>query len=184
MRLLTSGVVLASVACLTACGAKVVVDGTGGMVGTGGSPSTTGPESTVSTGTTPMTTVTSSGTGVSCPDPFPGIEASCDQEGQVCQVPGACCEGSAICKGGFWQFNGPLCDMPCGGDCGPGDFSCAVGKLCVTLLGKITTYQCADSPCDAGLDCSCAAPLCEAEGLICNNIQDGFKVLCDCNGDC
>jgi hypothetical protein len=35
------------------------------------------------------------------------------------------------------------------------------------------------SPCEGALSCSCAASLCANEGMMCNNIQMGFKVLCD-----
>jgi hypothetical protein len=64
-------------------------------------------------------------------------------------------------------------------DCGPDGFACAVGFVCVAYIAQITTYQCAASPCAGGLGCDCAAQLCAAEGLACNNVEQGFKVLCD-----
>lgn len=189
MRILASGLILASAAGLAACGGKVIVDG-GGTAGAGGasasaSSSASTVTSTSASSSTSTSASTSTGAGGGCPSPFPGIEAPCDQEGQSCQVPHACCGGSAVCKGGLWTFEGAFCNSLCGPDCGPDEFVCAPASVCVTFLGKITTYQCAESTCpEGGLACGCAAPLCAAEGLICNNIQDETKVLCDCNGDC
>lgn len=174
--------VAASLAGIGACGGRVVVD----VTGNGGASSSA---STASTGPGPSTTVASSsstGAGGGCPAaPFPSVEGACTQEGLACPVPNACCGGQAVCMGGFWTYQAtPPCNMPCSPDCGPGGFACAGGKVCVTFLGKTTTYQCADPPCQGPLTCGCAAPLCMIEGLVCNNIQDGFKVLCDCNGPC
>jgi hypothetical protein len=97
----------------------------------------------------------------------------------MCPVPNACCSGSAVCKAGFWQFVGPLCGQPCTPDCGPDGFACTPGTLCVAYIGMITTYQCRVSPCFEQPSCTCTEPLCEEQGMKCNNIQDGFKVLCD-----
>jgi len=175
---------------LAACGGRVVVDGSGGSSnGSGGnaSSSSSGAGASTTTSSSSVTTVSSSsgGTGGGCPNPFPGVEAPCDLEGQTCKVPNACCGGQALCKGGFWTFLGPFCNIGCAPDCGPGGFACQNDKVCATFLGKITTYQCADDPCPPqALACSCAKPLCAAQAMVCNNIQDGFKVLCDCNGPC
>lgn len=84
-----------------------------------------------------------------------------------------------MCKGGFWQFLPPLCDAPCGPECGPDEFACQPGAVCVTYIGSITTYQCRVNPCFEGLGCGCVESYCAEQGMSCNNIQDGFKVLCD-----
>jgi hypothetical protein len=179
---------------LTACGGKVVVDaGSGGAGGSGGAPSSSitsssaivASSSIVSSSSNVTASVSSSGTGVTCPDPFPGIEAPCPVEGQVCTAPLACCGGKAQCTNGFWKYSGDLCQQPCTPPCGPDNFACLPGTVCVAYIGKITTYQCEKAPCaPGGIDCGCAAPLCAQEGMVCNNIQDGFKVLCDCQGQC
>ena len=171
---------------LVACGGKVVVDGTGstdGTGGTGGTSSSSSNSASASASSSSASASSSSGAG-GCPSAFPGIAASCDQEGLICDVPNACCGGQAECKGGLWTFDGPPCNEPCAPDCGPNGFACEVGTLCVAFLGKSTTYQCSVSPCFEKLGCGCVDSLCAAEGMVCNNIQDGFKVLCDCNGPC
>jgi hypothetical protein len=185
MRILASWLlpVSAAASLTAACGAHVVVDGSGGMNGTGGTSSSASSSATASSTATSSSSSSSSGGG--CPPSGPDVEAVCEQEGEVCAVPNACCGGQAVCKGGFWTFEGPFCNMPCEPECGPDGFACAVGKTCVTFLGKITTYRCIDDPCPPqALDCACATPACMTEGMICNNIQDGFKVLCDCVGGC
>jgi len=173
---------LASLAALAlaACGGNVVVDGTGGTGGTGGSTSTTSTSSSSSSSSTTSSSSSSSGTVTTCPDPFPGVEAPCTEEGQVCGVPLACCGGHATCTGGRWTYQEQPCAQPCGLDCGPDGFSCQGGALCVALIGETTRYQCAADPCaGAPLACSCAQPLCANGMLTCNNIQQDFKVLCD-----
>ena len=192
MRILTYWLFPACVA-LGACGGKVVIDASGGTGGTGGSGGTGGTGGTsssssnsasASASSSSASASSSSGAGGGCPSAFPGIAASCDQEGLICDVPNACCGGQAECKGGIWTFDSPLCDGPCAPDCGPDGFACEVGTLCVAFLGKTTTYQCSFSPCFEKLSCVCVESLCAAGGMVCNNIQDGFKVLCDCNGPC
>ena len=181
MRILACWLLPACIA-LTACGGKVVVDGTnstGGTGGTGGTSSSSSNSASVSASSSSASASSSSGAGGGCPSAFPGIGASCDQEGLICNVPNACCGGQAVCKGGIWTFDSPLCDGPCAPDCGPDGFACEIGTLCVAFLGKSTTYQCSVSPCFEKLSCGCADSLCAAEGMVCNNIQDGFKVLCD-----
>jgi hypothetical protein len=69
--------------------------------------------------------------------------------------------------------------MSCTPPCGPDGFACDTGLVCVTYIGQTTAYQCAQDPCPGPLSCSCAAFFCVAEGMACNNIQMGFKVLCD-----
>lgn len=91
----------------------------------------------------------------------------------------ACCNGSAVCKGGLWIFLDVPCGQACGGNCGPNDFSCQPGALCVTYIGPVTTYQCRVNPCFEGADCGCAGSYCAEQNMSCNNIQDGYKVLCD-----
>jgi hypothetical protein len=166
---------------LTACGGNVVVDG----MGSGGSITTTTTGTTTSTSTTTITTTTTgttttTTTGAACPVPFPGIEAPCPEEGQICPVPLSCCGSSAVCKAGFWEFQLQPCGQPCSLDCGPNGFSCEAGAVCGTYIGMETTYTCEVDPCPgAMLSCSCAAPICTQHGFSCNNIQMGFKVLCD-----
>jgi hypothetical protein len=174
----------AAAALLPACGAKVTVDGTTGAAGAAGTGGAASSSSSGAGGTTlTTTTTTSSGTGGSaggCPDPFPGIEAPCPTEGQTCAVPLACCGGQAFCTNGFWMFAAQPCAQPCSLDCGPNGFSCGLGGTCVAYIGMTaTTYECRPSPCPGDLACSCAEMLCQEEGLTCNNIQQGFKVLCD-----
>lgn len=182
---------------LGGCGGKVVVDlpaGTGGGGGSGGAASSSGTSSTggassssaSSTTSSSSTTASSAGSsssstgGTGCPDPFPGIYATCDQEGLKCSVPFSCCGGVSFCKNGFWQYAGaPDCGEPCTPDCGPDDFTCQAGTLCVAYIGPVTTYQCRVNPCFQGVSCGCAGPLCEEQMMTCNNIQDGYKVLCD-----
>ena len=90
----------------------------------------------------------------------------------------ACCGGHATCTNGFWTYQENLCGLACGMSCGPDEFTCAEGAVCVALIGETTTYLCEEDPCaGALLSCSCAASLCGS--LMCNNIQQGFKVLCD-----
>jgi hypothetical protein len=170
---------------LAACGGNVVIDGApgtggGGTVGTGGAVGTGGTSNTT-TSTSSSSSSTSSGTVVTCPDPFPGTEAACSQEGQVCAVPLTCCGGNATCTNGFWKYHAYSCGLPCSSQgCGPDGFACAAGAVCVALIGATTAYQCQDDPCaGAPLACSCAAELCTSWMLTCNNIQQGFKVLCD-----
>jgi hypothetical protein len=172
---------------LAACGGNVLVDGTG----TGGTTTTTSETTTTSTGTTTFTTTTGTGTTTTtmttttttepgCAVPFPGIEAPCMVEGQVCPVPLSCCSGSALCHNGFWTFQPIPCGQPCELACGPGGFSCQGGAVCGTYIGMETTYTCEKDPCPPGpLSCSCAEPICQQHGLTCNNIQGGYKVLCD-----
>jgi len=112
------------------------------------------------------------------------IDATCAQEGQVCQIPLSCCGGSAVCKGGLWHFQPVPCGQPCTNQCGVDNFSCQVGAVCVTYIGKTTTYQCRKKPCGGSLTCGCSEGLCKEQGMVCNNIQDGFKILCDCPGQC
>jgi hypothetical protein len=114
-----------------------------------------------------------------CVDPFPGIEAPCAVEGETCPVPLSCCSVPALCQNGFWVAAPPDCGQPCSLPCGSNDFSCQAGAVCVAYIATTTTYQCKPQPCPDGLDCSCAEMLCQEEGLTCNNIQQGFKVLCD-----
>src|SRR5262249_13285344 len=126
-----------------------------------------------------------SGTGMTCPNPFPGIEAYCTEEGAVCSVPNACCGGQAQCKGNHWTFIGPLCNHICGSPCGPDSFACEQGFLPIAYIGKTTTYQCAVNPCFEELGCPCVEAICEAEpGFTCNNTEGFDKVLCDCKGQC
>jgi hypothetical protein len=94
-------------------------------------------------------------------------------------VPNACCGGVALCKGGYWTFAGPFCSQPCTPECGPDGFACQAGTLCVTYIGPITTYTCAISPCFEMVSCGCVEALCAEKMMTCNNIQDGYKVLCD-----
>lgn len=180
---------------LAACGGNVVVDGspgTGGTGGTGGatatssttstSSSTTSTSSSSSTSSTSSTSGTSSSSGsvTGCPDPFPGVEAPCSQEGQSCSVPLACCGGSVTCTNGFWTYRENPCGLPCGQPCGPDDFTCSAGTVCVALIGETTRYYCAEDPCaGAPLACSCAGQLCTSWAMACNNTQGGYKVLCD-----
>ncbi len=168
------GLILAS---LAACGGNVVVDGAG---------TTTGSTSSSTSSTTSVTTTSvTTSTVMDCPAPFPGIEASCGVEGQVCAVPLACCSGTATCAGGFWKYTGVPCAEACTPPCGPDDFACQGGAVCATYIGKTTLYQCAPDPCSPDpLSCACAAPLCALESMVCDNIQMGFKVLCDCQGQC
>jgi hypothetical protein len=102
----------------------------------------------------------------------------CSSEGMTCPVPGACCGGTAVCQNGFWSYQ-PSCHDACTLDCGPNGFACNLGLVCVTYIGMTTVYQCVPSPCEGALSCSCAGQLCANEGMMCNNIQMGFKVLCD-----
>jgi hypothetical protein len=172
---------------LAACGGRVVFDGEGAGGSTGSSSSSASGSSSVSSSSSASSSSTvssSSGNPDTCPVPFPGIEASCPTEGQICQVPLACCAGTALCKGGFWHYTGQVCQELCGPVCGPDNFTCLPDVACVTYLGKTTTYQCRKAPCGPELLCSCAEPLCEEQAMKCNNIQDGFKVLCDCQGNC
>jgi hypothetical protein len=166
---------------ITACGGKVIVDGipegAGGAGGGGGAPSSSSSSSIASSN------VGSSGTGGICPVNV-GIEALCSQEGQVCPMPLSCCSGSATCSGGRWHFSAVKCGQPCTSQCGPDDFSCQANAVCVAYIGKITTYQCRDKPCAGSLACGCAEPLCAEQAMTCNNIQDGYKILCDCKGQC
>jgi len=76
------------------------------------------------------------------------------------------------------------CGQPCTLQCGPDNFSCQAGAVCVAYIGKTTVYECREKPCMGSLACGCAAKLCAEQQMICNNIQDGFKILCDCNGQC
>lgn len=190
MRSSASWLFTVALGALAACGGKVVVDGTGGAGGTGGTGgmftssgcldcTTTTTTTATTTTTTTSTTSTSSSGNPACPDPFPGIFTKCDVEGMECPIPLACCGGDALCKGGFWQYIGPFCDQPCAPDCGPDGFACTPGAVCVAHIGPITTYQCEKDPCPNGLACSCAEPLCAEQMMSCNNIQGGFKVLCD-----
>ena len=169
------------------CGGNVVVDGSG-TGGAGGAPTTststtfttittgTFTTSTTSTSTTSTTTTTTTVTG--CPAPFPGIEAACTAEGEVCPVPLSCCGGSATCTNGFWKYDAVACPLGCTPPCGPDKFACEGTTVCVTHIGSTTTYACEKDPCPAGaLSCACAAPLCN--GMMCNNVQMGFKLLCD-----
>jgi hypothetical protein len=166
---------------LAACGGNVVVD----VPGSGGTTTTTSTLTTTSTSTTTVTTTTSTTTTstttttmTGCPVPFPGIDASCMVEGETCPVPHACCGGHAVCKGGVWRFEGIPCGQPCSLDCGPDGFSCSDG-VCVAYIGTQTVYTCEKDPCPGPLSCSCAQGLCQQHGLTCNNIQMGFKVLCN-----
>ncbi|APR78784.1 Hypothetical protein A7982_04131 [Minicystis rosea] len=164
---------------LGACGGKVVVDGsagTGGAGGSGGSSSSSSP--TVSTSVVSSSSSTSSGPAV-CPDPFPGIQASCDHEGLQCVPPLTCCGSPATCKGGLWHYDEIDCDAPCAAPCGPDGFACTAGAVCIAYIGTVTTYQCRENPCQGPLDCSCAGSFCAEQMMSCNNIQMGFKVLCD-----
>jgi len=176
---------------LLACGGKVVVDsgtgegGAGGDATTSSSSASSGPTSSSvsasSSGGSSSSSASSAtgGAGGGCPDPFPGIEAPCDQEGAVCAVPGACCNGNAVCKSGRWTSEGPFCNMPCI-DCGPNNFACVVTNVCVVELSFSTVYKCAPDPCDDGpLKCSCAKDLCTADGFVCNNTSS-TQVFCDC----
>jgi hypothetical protein len=182
-----------------ACGGKVVVDGnpgSGGSGGSGGNGGNGGTTSSVSSSDSVSSSVSSTvsvsvsssvttGTGGGCPMPFPGVEAHCDIDGQMCNAPLGCCGGQVICKGGFWSYTGALCNMPCTLPCGPNNFACQVGAVCVAYIGKTTTYQCEPDPCNGMLNCGCAEQLCEQQPIFkCNNVQDGFKVLCDCQGQC
>jgi hypothetical protein len=169
----------ASALALVACGGNVVVDATS-TTGTGGSTSSTSSSSSTTSTTSSTTSASSSSSGAPCPDPFPGVEATCTTEGMTCAVPGACCQGNAVCQNGFWSYQAPACAQPCSMTCGPDGFACAVGEVCVALLGPTTVYQCAPNPCGSGnLSCVCADALCTPSKLSCNNIQMGFKVLCD-----
>lgn len=105
--------------------------------------------------------------------------AGCDQEGLECQVPLSCCDGKALCKGGLWVYLDPFCGKVCTPDCGPDAFACEPGTLCVTYIGPITTYQCRANPCFEGVSCGCANGYCQEQMMTCDNIQDGYKVLCD-----
>jgi hypothetical protein len=185
MRAFLVGAIVASV---VACGGNVVVDGmsavggsvaTGGMMG--GMPTTSTTTSTVSGSSSSSSSVVSSSSSGSpaCPSPFPGIEATCTSEGLACSVPGACCAGKAVCLNGFWKYLPVPCMQSCTLTCGPDGFTCDGGLACVTYIGMTTVYQCAPNPCAGALSCSCAASLCAEEGMMCNNIQMGFKVLCD-----
>src|SRR4051794_1571224 len=104
MRILASWLLpaCAAVSLTAACGAHVVVDGSGGMNGTGGSSSSSSSSATASSSSTSSSSSSSSGGG--CPADGPDVEAVCEQEGEVCNVPHACCGGQAVCKGGFWTF--------------------------------------------------------------------------------
>jgi hypothetical protein len=185
MRSLSSGLLAIAPLALAACGGKVYIDptGTGGDGGGGASSSSASSSSASSSNATSSSSASSSsastGTGVSCPEPFPGIHASCPVEGQICSVPLSCCNGSAVCKDGLWFFLASDCNQDCDPDCGPDAFACVPGALCVTYIGPITTYQCRKSPCDDAITCGCAEPFCDEQGMTCNNIQDGYKVLCD-----
>ena len=174
---------------LVACGGNVVVEASGGAGGEGGGAPTS--SSSVSSGPTSSSGSASSSVGSSsvasssstggggCPEPFPGIQAPCAEEGAVCPVPGACCGGQAVCKGGLWTSEGPFCNMPCI-DCGPSNFACVVGNVCVVELSFSTVYKCAPDPCVGGpLKCSCAKDLCAADGYTCNNTSS-TQVFCDC----
>jgi hypothetical protein len=95
-------------------------------------------------------------------------------------VPGACCSGKAVCLNGFWKYVPPSCPpQNCTLECGPDGFACDPNLVCATYIGMTTVYQCVPNPCTGPLSCSCAAELCAEEGMMCNNIQMGFKVLCD-----
>ncbi|MFT3770594.1 MAG: hypothetical protein QM820_34640 [Minicystis sp.] len=114
-----------------------------------------------------------------CPQPFPGVQGPCDHEGLQCPVPLACCGGNVTCKNGFWQHSAPACGQPCTSDCGPDGFACQAGAVCIAYIGPVTTYQCRENPCSGPLACGCAGALCAEQMMSCNNIQDGFKILCD-----
>jgi hypothetical protein len=173
---------------LVACGGKVVVDSGDGAGGEGGgattsSSSSSGPTSSSVSASSSVGSSSSSssstGGGGGCPDPFPGIQAPCDQEGAVCAVPGACCSGNAVCKGGLWTSEGTLCNMACI-DCGPNNFACVLGNVCVVELSFSTVYKCAPDPCVGGpLKCSCAKDVCAADGYTCNNTSS-TQIFCDC----
>jgi hypothetical protein len=173
---------LLSAACtvLVACGGNVVVDATAGSGGKGGSGGAGGMATASTTATTSTSSSSSSSSGSSgCPVPFSGVEGACSTAGMTCPVPGACCDGTAVCENGFWKYLPPPCQQLCTPECGPDGFACAGNRICVANIGQTTTYECAPNPCAPGpVDCACAAPLCAAQ-LMCNNIQMGFKVLCD-----
>lgn len=188
MRLLASLILGTLAFALTACGGKVIVDGFnegvggaggGGVGGAGGAPTVTSSSSS----TVVSSTVSSTSSGAVCPAEL-AISASCDVEGMTCSVSLACCGGSAVCKNGFWQFLAKPCNSACTGPCGPDKFACQAGAVCVAYIGKSTTYECRPKPCPGPLACGCASPLCAEQEMVCSNIQDGFKVLCDCKGQC
>jgi hypothetical protein len=189
MRFSAWWIVAAAPAALAACGGKVVIDGTGGAPGTGGSggaaassssaSSASSTSSSTSTTSSSSSTTTSSSGGPLCPDPFPGVFATCTDEGLSCEIPLACCSGHAVCKGGFWQWGGLTCAQPCAPDCGPDGFACEPGALCVTYIGAVTTYQCKGNPCFEDIGCGCTEMYCAEQGMTCNNIQGDYKVLCD-----
>lgn len=84
-----------------------------------------------------------------------------------------------MCQGGLWQYLGVDCAQPCSLDCGPSGFACEPGALCVTYIGMTTTYQCRGNPCFETVGCPCVDSFCQEQGMTCNNVQSGFKVLCD-----
>ncbi len=187
------------------CGGKVVFEqasgasgATGGDGGSGGTSSVTstgvgafgGSFVTSSVGATSTSVTASSAESTSassssasggtsgCPTVFPGLEAPCQGEGQICQVPGSCC-GQAVCKGGLWTGEGPFCNMACGPECGPNGFACQIGYVCVVELSFSTIYKCEKNPCAGAPSCSCAQQLCQADGYVCNNTM-GEQIYCDC----
>jgi hypothetical protein len=80
--------------------------------------------------------------------------------------------------GGYWiDIPQPPCNAPCTGECGGNGFACELGAICMTFIDKVTSYSCIPMPCQGPLTCGCAEPFCNEQGLKCNNIQDGYKVL-------
>ncbi len=82
--------------------------------------------------------------------------------------------------GGFWiDLPAPPCAEPCTPECGGNGFSCQAGNVCVAYIAMETSYTCEPLPCEGPLQCICAEALCNLKGQKCNNIQNGYKVLCD-----
>ena len=163
----------AATGAIAARGGKAVVDGTSGSGGQAGSSTTT--THTI----TSTTTSTGSGGHGACPAPFFGTGSICDSPGAMCELELSCCGQHAVCQNGTWQDDGAYCQLDCPIACGPAQFGCVTGALCVVAETDVGIgYLCAADPGGGTPSCDCTGSVCPGY-LSCMNAS-GDSVHCAC----